>query len=88
MTLVGGVPLIVGAVFGTSCTTIVKAGSDAATRPSLTEIRTLANVPMSLAPGVPLSAPVDVLKLAQTGRFVIAYVSGFPSASDAFGVNE
>src|SRR5262245_58547559 len=88
MTLVGGVPLIVGMVFGISSTVIVNAGSDAATRPSLTEITTLAKVPTLLASGVPLRAPVDALKLAQTGRFAIEKVSELLSGSDAVGVNE
>ena len=57
MTFVGGVPLIVGVVFGTSSTVIVNAGSEAATRPSVTEITTLANVPTLLASGVPLRRP-------------------------------
>ena len=38
VTLVGGVPLIVGARFGGACTLIANAGSDADARPSLTEI--------------------------------------------------
>ena len=36
VTLVAGVPVIVGARFGDSCTLIANAGSDAEARPSLT----------------------------------------------------
>jgi hypothetical protein len=38
VTLVGGVPLIVGARFGGACTLIANEGSEAVARPSLTEI--------------------------------------------------
>jgi hypothetical protein len=42
VTLVGGVPLIVGARFGAACTLIANAGSEVDARPSLTEIMMLA----------------------------------------------
>src|SRR5262245_995715 len=46
-----------------------------------------ANVPILLAPGVPCSRPVAVLKVAHAGRFAIAKVSGSESASAAVGWN-
>ena len=69
-TLVLGVPLIVGArlvgVVG-AFTVIEKAPKDALARPSLTLMRILLCVPPWV--GVPLNRPVEVLKLAQLGRF-------------------
>ena len=89
VTLLAGVPLIDGAWFGASCTLIAKAGSEARPPlPSLTEITMLANAPTLLVPGVPLRRPLDPLKLAHVGLFVIEYVNTSPSGSDADGVNE
>ena len=69
-TLVLGVPLIVGArlvgVVG-AFTVIENAASVALARPSLTLMRMLLCVPPCV--GVPLNRPVEVLKLAQLGRF-------------------
>jgi hypothetical protein len=87
VTLVAGVPLIVGALFDGSCTLIAKGGSESETRPSLTEITMSAKVPTLLVAGVPLKRPVDALKLAHAGLFEIAYVRGSLSASEADGVN-
>jgi hypothetical protein len=66
-TLVGGVPLMVGGRF--LVTLMENAGSAADMLPSLTRIRISENVPRLL--GVPLSSPVDALKVAQLGLFLI-----------------
>jgi hypothetical protein len=82
---VRGVPLIVGAPLFDARTVTVKAGSDAVTRPSLTLITMFGNVPTFAAVGVPVSRPVDVLKLIHDGRFEIEKPSVLPSGSDAVG---
>jgi hypothetical protein len=82
---VGGVPLIVGARFGGALTTIENAGNEAESLLSLTLMTMLLNVPMLLAPGVPVSAPVFTLNVAHVGRFAIENVSGSESASAAVG---
>jgi hypothetical protein len=69
LTLVAGVPLIVGAPFELSLTRIENAGSDAVARPSLTVMTMLLEVPTFALVGVPLKRPVEVLKVAQLGRF-------------------
>src|SRR5262245_57489442 len=67
--LVVGVPEIVGARFGAAVTLIVKAGRDALTRPSLTLMTMLENVP---AAGVGSARrPVDGVNVAQVGRLVM-----------------
>jgi hypothetical protein len=66
-------------------TVIVKAGSDFALLPSLTEMRMFENVPVAV--GVPLSRPVLLLKLAQAGRLLTENVSVRPSGSVAEGWN-
>jgi hypothetical protein len=63
-------------------------GSAALSTPSLTEITMADAVPTCESPGVPDSRPVEVLKLAQAGRFAMLYVSVCPSGSDPVGVNE
>ena len=66
---VGGVPLIVGAVFAAALTVIENELSDALTLPSLT----LMTMPLVVlvALGVPLSRPVAVSNVAHVGRFWI-----------------
>src|SRR5688572_16831966 len=86
--VVAGVPEIVGGRFAGALTVIVNAGSAALAEPSLTLMPMFANVPMLAVVGVPLIRPVDVLNVAQLGRFEIANVSVPPSGSLAVGVNE
>src|SRR5262249_24587839 len=84
VTVVGGVPVIVGALFGAAVTVIVKAASEAEPPlPSDTLMRTFANEPAAV--GVPVSLPVVVLNVAQEGLFVIAQVSVLLSTSVAVG---
>jgi len=45
-------------------------------------------VPVCVELGVPVSAPVEVLKLAQVGVFLMENVSGLPSGSEAEGAKE
>jgi len=65
-------------------TVIVNALSAVDVLPSLTLIWMLLNVPVE--DGVPESLPVDVLKLAHDGLFVMLKVSASPFASLAVGV--
>ena len=73
MTLRAGEPLIVGGEFElvAARTEIENAGNDAVLLPSLTLITMFEYVPTLLLVGRPLSVPVEVLKLAHEGRFVI-----------------
>lgn len=60
----------------TTCVTVIsKLASEVLVIPSLTLIIMLLVVPISMLLGVPVSAPVLVLKLAQSGLFVILNVS-------------
>jgi hypothetical protein len=63
------VPLMTGARLVEPETEIEKARSEAVARPSLTPITMLLVVPDAV--GVPLRRPVEVLNVAQLGRFVI-----------------
>src|SRR5688572_29650548 len=65
--VVAGAPEMTGATL-TAETTIVNAGNEAETLPSLTLITMLANEPMFAAAGVPCSSPVVALNCAQAGR--------------------
>ena len=67
---VAGEPLIVGGVFALAAafTVIVNVGRYFLLPPSLTLMATSGYEPTCDAPGVPLSRPVVVLKLAQVGR--------------------
>ena len=85
VTEVAGVPLMVGAPL-LAATEIANAGSDALAAPSVTEITIFEVLPTLAAAGVPLSRPVDVLKLAHDGLLVIENVRAWPSGSDALGV--
>ena len=76
---------MVGARFATLAT-MLNAGNEALSLPSLTLMMILLKVPAAV--GVPDSCPVVVLKLAQAGLFLIEKVSGLPSGSLAVGVNE
>ena len=61
------------------------AGRAADARPSLTLITMFEYVATFDAAGVPVSLPVEELKLAHEGRFEIAKVSASPFASAALG---
>src|SRR5512141_3470785 len=82
--VVGGVPEITGGAFD-DATVIENAGSAVEALPSLTLMTMLLNVPMLVAPGVPCSNPVAVLKVAHVGRLAIEKVNGSESASAAVG---
>jgi hypothetical protein len=56
--------------------------------PSDTEMTMPVVVPRFSSPGVPLSAPVDVLNVAQDGMLVMRNESVLPSASVARGVKD
>lgn len=64
-----------------------KAASAALSLPSDTVIVISPDVPTFAAAGVPVTAPVLALKLAQAGRPEAVKLSGSPSASLALGVN-
>ena len=66
---VGGVQLSVAEPFAVSLTAIENAGSVADALPSLTLIVTFAYEPACALVGVPDRRPVDVLNVAQEGRF-------------------
>jgi hypothetical protein len=82
MTAVTGLPEIVRG----ATTVIENAASATVDCPSLTRIWTLANVPTLADVGVPVSCPVRVLKLAQSGMLAIEKVRASPSGSEAVGV--
>ena len=67
-------------------TVIENAASDAEDVPSLTEIAMPEKEPTLLDDGVPVSAPVVVLKLAQLGLLMIENVSVLPLGSVVLGV--
>jgi hypothetical protein len=67
-------------------TAIANAASDAEDVPSLTEMVMPEKEPTLLEAGVPVSAPVVVLKLAQAGLLVIEKVSVLPLGSVVLGV--
>ena len=77
---------ITAGVVGAIMAVMLKEGREAYAFPSLTLIMTPLVVPMSALLGVPVSAPVLVLKLAQTGWLVMLNVRVSPSASLAVGV--
>jgi hypothetical protein len=84
-TLVVGVPEIVGGSFGRGFTVSVKGASEAVAWPSLTLIAMPENEPAPV--GVPLRRPVEVLNVAQVGRFWMLKPSVLPSGSLAVGWN-
>jgi hypothetical protein len=87
LTCVGGVPPMVGAGGGEAATTwMLNAGRAADAEPSLTLIAMLEKVPVF--GGVPLKVPVEVLKVAQDGRFCTVKVSVAPAGPLAIGVKE
>jgi hypothetical protein len=96
VTLVAGVPLIVGETgggapacwIGGAVTVMVNGESADVPVPSVTEIVTLRSVPTSVAAGVPDNWPVEVLNDAQVGWFMIENVRVPPLGLDAVGVNE
>ena len=65
-----------------------KAAREAVCVPSLTEIVILESVPASALEGVPVSAPVVLLKLAHDGLLLIEKVSEPPLGSVVVGVKE
>ena len=86
MTLVGGVPLMVGGELTAGRLTVMEnAGRDALAAPSETAMTMLPQVPASPLAGVPDSLPVAASKLAHAGPFWIENVSVSPSASLADG---
>lgn len=87
MPLDGGVPEIAGARFPVAFTVIEKVGTDALRDPSLAVITMPDVVPACALVGVPESLPVEVLKLAQEGLFLIEKVMPWPSGSEATGWN-
>ena len=76
LTAVAGCPEIVGPL--ALDTVMVKAGSEACCVPLLTLITIFEFVPTWLALGVPESAPVEELKLAQAGWFCTEKVNAVP----------
>ena len=66
---VGGVQLSVAEPFAVSLTAMENAGNVADALPSLTLIVTFAYEPTCALVGVPDRRPVDVLNVAQEGRF-------------------
>ena len=82
---VGTDQLIVAVPELLAATVIAKPGSDAVDVPSETLITMLLYVPAAV--GVPLSAPVVVLKLAQLGLFWMLKLSVAPAAALVVGVN-
>ena len=69
-------------------TWILNAASEADACPSLTLITMFVNVPTYELGGVPLKVPVDVLKLAQPGRFCTLKLRVMPAGPLAVGVKE
>jgi hypothetical protein len=94
MAVVAGVPVSVGAtlfwggggVVELLVTLIWNAGSCVQALPSVTSIWIIWLVPTLDSAGVPLSAPVEVLNVAQAGMLVARKVSASPSGSPAVGV--
>jgi hypothetical protein len=72
---------------GGAATVTANDASDADAVPSETEITMPEYVPTLVLVGVPVSAPVDVLKLAQAGLPEILNVNALPSGSEAVGWN-
>ena len=68
-TLVGGVPLIVGALFSAFATVMANGASAVVALPSLTLMTMFEYVPALAAAGVPDNCPVTLLNVAHVGRF-------------------
>src|SRR5688572_17403494 len=83
-----GATLAGGGAVALLVTSMRKAGSCEIALPSEASIRMEPLIPTLASDGVPVSAPVVVLKVAQAGTFVARKVSGSPSGSAAVGVNE
>jgi len=64
---------------------MLNAGNDTVSTPSVTLMVIPLVVPTSVLDGVPLIAPLAVLKVAQAGRLVTLKVRVSPSASLAVG---
>ena len=67
--VVGGVQLTVAEPVAPCSTASENAGSETDAVPSDTEMMMFENVATSVSAGVPDSRPVDVLNVAQAGRF-------------------
>jgi hypothetical protein len=63
-------------------------GNELLACPSVTAILMSVDEPMSAAEGMPLSRPVQTLKVAQAGRLAIVNMRKLSSASLAEGRNE
>ena len=85
VTVVVGLPPMVGGVFALAVTVSVNAGSEALALPSDTVITMGPKLPAEPAGGVPLRLPVLLLNASQAGLPVTLKVSALPSASDADG---
>src|SRR5512138_1394323 len=86
-----GVPEIVGGPFvpdDVLLTVRSKAGNSVCCLPSDTQMTTPRYTPTFALVGVPLSCPVLVLNIAQTGLASTPKISGSPSGSVAAGVKE
>ena len=70
----------------TLVTSRLKAGKEALRLPSETVITILLVIPTSALVGVPVNAPVAVLKLAHDGLLLMLYTSVSASTSPAVGV--
>jgi len=89
LTEVVGVPLMVGGGGGADAVTwMLNACNEADAWPSLTLITMFENVPIFELDGVPLRAPVEVLRVAHGGRFCALKLSVIPDGPLAVGVKE
>jgi uncharacterized membrane protein YkgB len=77
---------VVGVVAAVPVTVMLNAASEAVAVPSAAVITIFSVVPVSVTFGLPESWPVDGLKLAQLGGFLIVKASAPPSESLAVGV--
>ena len=87
VTVVGGVPEIVGGRGGVDDVTVIaNAGSAADAEPLLTLITMPEEVPTLAIPGVPLRLPVPALNVAHEGMLVIEKtIEPAPEGSEALG---
>jgi hypothetical protein len=87
VTLVGGVPEMVGGSLDEEPLTLIENGASAAPAKRLWTLMTIcANVPMFALLGVPLSLPVVALKLAQDGLFEMEKRTYLSAQPDTVGV--
>ena len=93
VTAAAGTPEIVGGLFAggvwVRARTVMRNGpTERVSLPSLTLIVMSIVSPTLLSPGVPVSAPLSSLNVAQVGLFSMVNSRKSSSASDACGVNE